>query len=65
MSKGVGGRLAKLHRKYKASKCDLCGATGELHLHHKNKQHFDDNPGNWQTLCRSCHTKIHQKNSRN
>jgi hypothetical protein len=58
--KTSGGRLAKLHKKYRASKCDLCGATGELHTHHRDKRHYNDSPSNWLTLCPECHAKIHR-----
>lgn len=60
MSKGVGGRLAKLHRKFRACRCEVCGTTDNLHTHHRNGQHFDDSPRNWQTLCQPCHLKIHR-----
>ncbi|MBA7580027.1 hypothetical protein ES708_21913 [subsurface metagenome] len=56
----TGGRAAWLHRLYKASTCALCGAGGELHIHHKNWDHFDDRPANFLTVCQSCHSVLHQ-----
>jgi 5-methylcytosine-specific restriction endonuclease McrA len=55
----AGGRLAKLHRRYKASTCQTCGKGGELDIHHKDKRHFNDTPANWITLCKECHAKVH------
>lgn len=31
--------------------------TGELEIDHINEDHYDQDPGNYQTLCKSCHTK--------
>lgn len=56
-----GGRLAKLHRKYKASACEVCGKGGELHVHHKNRNHLDDNPSNCLTVCQECHHVLHAR----
>jgi len=53
-------RLAKLHRKYRAKTCAICGDDGELHTHHKNWNHFDDDPGNWLAVCQRCHNILHQ-----
>jgi 5-methylcytosine-specific restriction endonuclease McrA len=56
----TGGRAAWLHRLYKASTCELCGAGGVLHIHHKNWHHFDDRPANLMTVCQSCHSALHR-----
>ena len=57
--KEPGGRSAKLHRKYRASTCAICGEGGEMHLHHRNWHHFDDRPSNWLTACLRCHSILH------
>lgn len=42
-------------------KCDLCGTKEDLLIHHKDINHFNNDPNNLQCLCRSCHTALHNK----
>lgn len=51
--------------------CQRCGATSDLHVHHRDGKGVttareDRNNGldNLQTLCRSCHTAVHQEERR-
>jgi hypothetical protein len=40
--------------------CEICQASGiRLTIHHKNRIWSDNQPGNLQTLCSSCHTSLH------
>lgn len=56
----IGGRLARLHRKARASTCEICGEGGELHTHHRDWNHFNDTPSNWLTVCQRCHNILHE-----
>lgn len=42
-------------------KCENCGTTENLGIHHKNNDHYDNNPENLQILCVSCHLSLHKK----
>lgn len=42
--------------------CETCGSVVSLHVHHKNRDHFDNSPSNLMTLCASCHRKSHSPN---
>lgn len=53
------GRLARVFLK---AACETCGAGHSLHIHHKNRDWSDNDPGNLQTLCATCHLKWHHKN---
>jgi len=39
--------------------CEKCGATTSLHLHHRDKNWANDSATNIQTLCATCHLKLH------
>lgn len=51
------------------NKCELCGKTNKLSVHHidgsgignKNNLKINNNPNNLLLLCSSCHGKIHGK----
>lgn len=51
---GIG--LYKLMRK---DKCERCGSTTLLVVHHKDRNRHNNNEGNLETLCRKCHFKEH------
>jgi hypothetical protein len=42
-----------------ASACESCGAIENLQRHHKDQDPRNNDPGNLQTLCGSCHLKLH------
>ena len=43
-------------------KCEHCGSTYKLQIHHKNKFNFLDNtPTNLLILCEKCHAKEHSR----
>lgn len=51
--------------------CQRCGATEDLHVHHRDgngvttpKEARNNALDNLQTLCRSCHTTVHQEERR-
>lgn len=52
---------ARPHRK---PACEECGATEKLHAHHKDRDWANDAPENLQTLCASCHLKLHWREDR-
>lgn len=43
----------------KKDKCDICGSTKSLDIHHKDHNWKNNNLDNLMCLCRSCHMKIH------
>ena len=48
------------YQKYIKSSCEICGATKDLEVHHKDKNH-SNNPNNLMTVCSSCHQQIHHQ----
>lgn len=57
------GRLSKVARKYiidRVGKCQACGYSEVLDLHHINENHKDNRPENHAILCPNCHAKIHR-----
>jgi gamma-glutamyl phosphate reductase len=56
-----------LYRKAKKNKCELCDAVQFLLVHHKDKNRYNNRLNNLQTICASCHLKIHKviKNFKN
>lgn len=51
-------------RPYRAPECSTCGTTTGLHVHHKDRNWANDDPTNLQTLCASCHLKLHWREDR-
>ena len=42
-------------------KCELCGSTRHLCIHHKDENRYNNKLDNLQCLCKSCHQKHHLK----
>jgi hypothetical protein len=42
--------------------CEVCGATGENHRHHRDEDPTNNAPENIQILCRKHHTEVHRAN---
>lgn len=40
-------------------KCEICGSTRFLEVHHKDRNRANNSEENLQTLCKSCHKKEH------
>lgn len=53
-------RQQELYKK-KIGKCEKCGNTTCLELHHIDENHFNNNENNWMVLCKDCHKNIHLK----
>jgi len=51
-------------RKHRKDACETCGATDRLHVHHKDRDPFNDDRANLQTLCDSCHLRLHWREDR-
>lgn len=50
------------YTQHKKSKCERCGSTKNLMVHHKDGNRKNNDPSNLETLCWSCHEKItHRK----
>ena len=61
---GIGTReIFKKQKEYKdrIGKCEICGATNGLNLHHKDENPFHNTEDNWQVLCQDCHGNSHTK----
>lgn len=43
------------YTQHKKSKCQQCGGTKNLMVHHKDGNRKNNNPSNLETLCWSCH----------
>ncbi len=58
--------LSAFHLAYdilgKEKKCELCGSSKSIDVHHKDFDYKNNTPENIMILCRSCHMKIHRKN---
>lgn len=52
-------------RKLRKSECEECGSEDQLQIHHKDRNHFNDNLSNLRTLCNSCHQTLHQEEDGN
>ena len=65
MARGQRKRTVKpetLHhraRRFRKDRCEKCGATTNLALHHKDGNPKNNAPSNRMTLCGSCHTRWH------
>jgi 5-methylcytosine-specific restriction endonuclease McrA len=55
------GYLAR-GRKYLKPACAVCGSTEKLNIHHKDRDRSNNDPENLETLCPSCHMKLHWAN---
>ena len=51
-------------RPYRKEACEECGTGLNLHVHHKDRDWANDDPSNLQTLCASCHLKLHWREDR-
>lgn len=51
-------------RKHLKDACENCAATEDLHVHHQDRDSSNDDPSNLQTLCDSCHLKLHWREDR-
>ena len=58
---GKGDRVHDYERAgyKKKSKCEHCGSTKNLIVHHKDHDHSNNSKGNHETICRTCHSKEH------
>jgi DNA polymerase III alpha subunit len=39
--------------------CNRCGSNKKLDVHHRDRDHKNNNIGNWEILCKKCHAKEH------
>lgn len=49
---------------HKEIKCEKCGSTKFLCVHHLNENRYDNSLENLQCLCKSCHQKLHCKRNK-
>ena len=49
----------RLARKFLNPYCKNCGSTENLDIHHKDRNYKNNEPGNLETLCHTCHMKYH------
>lgn len=46
-------------RKHRKATCERCQSIIGLQVHHKNRDWTDNRPENLETLCASCHRRLH------
>lgn len=51
-------------RKHRKPACEDCTTTTDLHVHHIDRDHTNNDPANLRTLCSSCHLKLHWREDR-
>jgi hypothetical protein len=59
---GKGSRQLKQEMdeyKKKVGKCESCGNTTCLELHHKDQNFLNNDKSNWEILCKDCHNTQH------
>lgn len=49
---------------HRGTACAECGAATDLHAHHHNRDITDNREENIQTLCASCHLRLHWREDR-
>ena len=49
----------RLARTFLKSSCSICGSMENLDTHHKDRNYKNNDPSNLETLCHSCHMKLH------
>ena len=52
------------YRRAKKDKCEWCGSTKNLIVHHADENRYNNNLDNLVTLCRACHQKFHTKRNK-
>ena len=59
-------RILNLMKEYKnkIGKCEECGNTTCLELHHKDGDYTNNNTSNYQVLCSDCHKKVHSNDAK-
>ena len=56
-----GGKDRRLYRKVGVKeRCEGCGAKANLGVHHRDFDHYNDDPGNLAVMCISCHMSLHK-----
>jgi len=48
------------YRDYRKDACERCGSVRFLCVHHKDHDSQNNDPKNFETLCKSCHQKEHR-----
>ncbi len=49
----------RLARTFLKNCCALCDSTKNLDVHHKDRNYKNNEPSNLETLCHTCHMKLH------
>ena len=57
-----GGQSIRRYRgKVKKESCEVCKGRLNLGIHHKDFDHYNNDPTNLQVLCLFCHMSLHKK----
>lgn len=54
---GWGPLHRRLIRERAGNQCEMCGKSGPLDIHHKDRTKTNHHPDNLQALCRRCHKR--------
>src|SRR5436853_6213359 len=52
-----GGTNSHYYRKFLKESCEHCDSSGRLTIHHRDKDHSNNDLSNLATLCYSCHRR--------
>ncbi len=44
--------------------CEICGASGKLHVHHKDFDSMNNSSSNTQPVCPECHIELHKEHDK-
>jgi 5-methylcytosine-specific restriction endonuclease McrA len=50
----------RVYLRYRKRFCEKCGSSLQISIHHKNRNHKDNDEQNLQTLCWKCHKQEHR-----
>lgn len=53
--------IGKRNLQHRKKSCEICGISENLAVHHKDRNRYNNELTNLQTLCGSCHTSLHHK----
>jgi 5-methylcytosine-specific restriction endonuclease McrA len=58
---GISWANRKLALPFRKEQCEICGDKEKLVCHHKDQNQVHNTPDNIQTLCMTCHVRVHKK----
>jgi hypothetical protein len=57
----IHGREVRVYRTMiEKTHCSKCATTDDLCIHHRDGDHYNNEPDNLEVMCMSCHTSMHK-----